>query len=64
MKHTRNSTLYKLYVNGSPEGPLSNGYSGIAELIFGVEILNFEKIDFLTKIYKNSQEDWWPFGNI
>ena len=48
-KRTRNSTLYRAYVNDSSEGLLSNGYSGIAELLFRVKILNFEKNRFLNE---------------
>ena len=47
LEHIRNSTLYSLYANDSPEGALSNRGSGIAELIFWIEIFNFIKIDFL-----------------
>ena len=52
-KHIRNSTPYRLYANGNPEGPLSNRGSGISGIILRVEILNLERIDFWPKIYEN-----------
>ena len=33
----RNSTPYRLYANDSPEGPFSNGGSGIPGIILGYE---------------------------
>ena len=48
-EHIRNCTPYRIYANNSPEDPLSNRGSAIAELILRVEILNFEKNRFLTK---------------
>ena len=48
---------YGLYANDSPEGCLSNGGSEIAELILRVEVINFEKVDFCSKMYENSLED-------
>ena len=41
-----------------------NHCKGIDELILGVEILNFLKIDFLPKIYENVREYQWPFEDI
>ena len=57
LEHIRNSTRYKLYIDGSSESPLSNRGNGIAELILTVKILNFEKIDFCAKIYENCLEE-------
>ena len=39
----RNSTPYTLYANGKAECPFSNRGSGIADIVMGVVILNFEK---------------------
>ena len=47
----KNSTLYRLYANGSPKGTLSNRGSGIAGIISRIEILNFVKTNFSSKIY-------------
>ena len=35
LKHIRNSTLYRLYANSNPEGPLLNCGSGIDGIILG-----------------------------
>ena len=42
-EHIINSTPYKLNVNGSPEGPLSNRDGGIAGIILRIEIFNFNR---------------------
>ena len=54
---TYNQTPFRLYENGSPDIPIFNHGSGIAELILGNEIFNFEKIEFWSKIYENSLEN-------
>ena len=53
-EHIRNSTPYRLYANGSSEGSLSNHGSGIPEIIFWVEILNFKKI--YDRLYANGTD--------
>ena len=57
----RNSTPQNLYVNGSPDGPLSNRGSAITGIILRVEILNFVKFKFWPKTYENFLEDQRPF---
>ena len=63
-EHIRNSIPYRLYANGSPEGPLSNRNSRIAEIVLWIEILNFKEIDFWLKTYEYSLEDQWRFRYI
>ena len=62
-EHIRNITPYRLYANDSPEGPLTNRDSGIAKVILWVKRMNIKNF-FCLKIYENSLEDQWPFGNI
>ena len=54
LEHIRNITLYRLYANDSSVCPVPNSGSGIAGIIFRIEISNFEKIDFSPKIQENS----------
>ena len=63
-EHIINSTPYRLFANGNPEDPLSNRGSAIAEIMLWVEILNLKKINFWSKVDKNSLKDQQPFGNI
>ena len=49
LEHIRNSIPYRLYINGSLKGTLSNRGSGIAGIISRFETLNFEKINFWLK---------------
>ena len=43
LEHTGHSTTTRLYANGSADGTFSNRGSEIAGIIFGFEIIYFEK---------------------
>ena len=61
LEHIRNSTPYRVFANGSSEGPLSNRDRAGSCNNFRVKTYNFQTIDFLPKIYENSLDDEWPF---
>ena len=49
MENIRNNIPFILNANDTPKDTLSNRCDGIAGIIFRVEFLNFEKIDFWQK---------------
>ena len=57
LEHIRNSTLYKLYANASPEGLISNSGSGIDGITPYISILLFtnnKEIIIRIQFYVNS----------